>query len=345
MSWAKRRLEVRVLMVTPKLPNLHDAAPSPGIATMASVARQVRSLRQIGVEVEVVEVEGMARVRYLQTYPRMLRLASKADVIHGHYGYCGWLARAQVGAPVVVSFMGSDLLGVPRADGTLKPLSRVVARLDRWFARTVSAVIVKSPEMASVLRPVRALTIPNGVDLDEFCPVDRTDARMALGLDPTRRYVLFGGKPSNPRKGYPLARAAVERVSALLKEPVELLVLEGVSARDVPLYMSAAEALVMTSLIEGSPNVVKEAMASDLPVIAVPVGDVTDLLAGVEQCAVVPRDVEAIADALADVLQAGARSDGRAALVRLGLDAATVARRVLSVYEEVVSRSMKGVLA
>jgi glycosyltransferase involved in cell wall biosynthesis len=326
---------VRVLMVTPKLPDLGASGATPTVATMASVARQIRSLEAVGVEAEVLQIEGVPRLRYLQCYPRVVARSRAADVVHAHYGFSGWLARGQLGRPVVTSFMGTDVLGVPRGDGSLKPASRFAVHANRRLARLYDAVIVKSPEMAAAVAPVPAHVVPNGVDLDAFAPVPRAEARARLGIDPGRRYVLFGGKPSNPRKGYPLAKAAVDRAAALLGEPVELLVLEGVPASSVPLYMSASEALVMTSLIEGSPNVVKEALASDLPVVAVPVGDVAFLLEDVRGSVVVERDEEAVGAALAETLRAGAGSDGRAALRRKGLDSTSVAQRIVDIYRSV----------
>jgi glycosyltransferase involved in cell wall biosynthesis len=333
---------MRVLMVTPRIPDLSTPDPPTRVATMAPVARQIRSLRTVGVEVDVVQIEGLPRLRYAQSYPRVLARSRAADVVHGHYGYCGWLARGQLGRPVVVSFMGTDVLGVPRRGGGLKPSSRVVAQADRWLARHVDATIVKSPEMAEAVAPAPALVIPNGVDLTEFTPIPSADARRELGLDPAARYVLFGGNPSNPRKGHPLACAAVERAAELLGEPVELLVLRGVAAARVPLYMSAAEALLMTSLLEGSPNVVKEALACELPVVSVPVGDVPSLLEGVDGCVLAPREAEALAAGLVSVLRSGRRCEGRQALRRKGLDDESVARRVAGLYEEIAGNHRGG---
>jgi glycosyltransferase involved in cell wall biosynthesis len=96
--------------------------------------------------------------------------------------------------------------------------------------------------------------------------------------------------------------------------------------------MNACDAMLLTSLIEGSPNVVKEAMACNLPVVAVPVGDVPELLAGVPGYIVCPRDAQQLGDALAHVLASPPQAAGRAALEQKGLDLASVARRVLAVY-------------
>ncbi|MDP8924340.1 MAG: glycosyltransferase family 4 protein [Chloroflexota bacterium] len=102
--------------------------------------------------------------------------------------------------------------------------------------------------------------------------------------------------------------------------------------------MNACDVLLMTSLWEGSPNVVKEAMACDVPIVSVPVGDVPELLDGVEGCAVRPRDPRALGDALVEVLARREHPPTRAALVRKGLAMESVARRVLGIYRDVLGR-------
>ena len=323
---------MRVLMITPRLPTPSE----PG--TMAPVARQIESLRAAGADVDVLEVRGIRRLKYLQSFWRLWRMVPAADLIHAHYGYCGWLARAQIGTPVVVSFMGDDLLGTPDASGRAEPLSRLVVQADRWLARLVDAVIVKSAEMAGVVAPVRCHVIPNGVDLASFRPLDAVAARAMLGWPADARYVLFAGDPANPRKGFALAEAAVAHARTRTAEPIEVAVLADVAPDDVATLMNACDVLLMTSLWEGSPNVVKEAMACDLPIVSVPVGDVPELLDGVEGGTVRPRDPVALGDALVGVLMRPERPPTRAALIHKGLDMESVARRVMAVYREVLGR-------
>lgn len=323
---------MRILMVTPQLPTLDQ----PG--SMAPAARQMESVRAAGAQVAVLEIKGVRGLKYLQCLPRLWALARSVDLIHAHYGYCGWLACGQFGTPVVVSFMGDDLLGTPDAAGRVDPFSKVVVRANRRLAAAVDAVVVKSAEMAQVVAPVKAQVIPNGVDLQTFRPIDPYEARTALGLSESTRYVLFAGCPDNPRKGFALAQAAVMKAATGMVETVELVVAWGVPPDRMPLYMNACHALVMTSLWEGSPNVVKEALACNLPVVSVPVGDAAELLDGVDGCAICPRDAEALGTVLAQVLREGQRIAGRSALERKGLDQQSVARKIITIYEEVLAR-------
>ena len=149
--------------------------------------------------------------------------------------------------------------------------------------------------------------------------------------------MLFPGDPALRVKGHPLAVAAVtharERVG-----PIELVTLGDVPPARVPFYMNACDAVLLTSLHEGSPNVVKEALGCNVPVVSVRVGDTPLLLSGVDGCMLVDRDSEALGVALAEILTGSPRSAGRDALQRLGLDLTSVAREIVAVYERVLSR-------
>jgi glycosyltransferase involved in cell wall biosynthesis len=323
---------ISVLVVTVPLPSASDAN------TMAPLARQIASLRDEGVDVQVFEVEGAGKVRYFTSIPKLHRAIRAVDIVHGHFGYCGWLARFQWSKPIVVSFMGDDLLGTPGEDGQLGRMSVFMTRVNRYLARLVDAVIVKSAEMARVVAPVEASVVPNGVDLSVFEPMERTTAIERLDWDPEKRYVLFAGDPRNPRKQFSLASAATARASELMGEDLTLVPLSQVPAEQVPFYMSACEAMLMTSYVEGSPNVVKEAMACNLKVVSVEVGDVAELLEGLAGYRVLPRDADALAVGLQEVLGEPDTEDGRRGVIAQGLDLATVGRRVAGIYEQVLGR-------
>src|SRR5205814_8786336 len=161
----------------------------------------------------------------------------------------------------------------PRAGRVLQTLCRVVAV---W----PDAAIVVSGQMKAFLpRSVRPRVVPSGLDLNLCRPVPRDDARRRLGLPLDRRLVLFVGNPAEPRKRYPLACDALALLPRALS--AELLLAWGTPHSDMPLLMSAADALVFTSVQEGSPNSVKEALACNLPVVSVPVGDGPGRLQGI----------------------------------------------------------------
>jgi glycosyltransferase involved in cell wall biosynthesis len=325
--------KIKVLCITPRMPT----SDKPG--SMAPALRQIDSLRRLGIEVIVQDMKGIPVVKYGPAVPRMWTKLDQVDLIHAHFGYCGWIARMQWRRPVVVSFMGDDLLGTPTGSGSLTLLSRFMVNCNRLLARRVDQVIVKSREMAQVISPTSCHIIPNGVDLDLFRPMAKDEAKSRLGLDSKKRYILFPGDPSNPRKGYRLAWAATEETRRLTGLPIEILTLWGRQPDEVPWCMNACEAMWMTSLIEGSPNVVKEAMGCNLSVVGVPVGDVAELLSGLQGYFVCERDPQQLAKAMANVLQAKTKVHGREGLIQLGLSMEQVALRIRNVYLRALARS------
>src|SRR5205807_6700881 len=164
-------------------------------------------------------------------------------------------------------------------------------------------------------------------------PIPREEARARLGLPLDKRLVLFVGNPAVERKRYPLACEAVDILKRSL--PADLMVAWSGRHREVPVWMNACDVLVFTSMQEGSPNAVKEALACDLPVVSVPVGDVAQRIGGVAGCELCPDDKpESIAAALERVLRRGIRAAGRAAVQ--DLDERRLAQQVIDVYRSVL---------
>jgi glycosyltransferase involved in cell wall biosynthesis len=149
---------------------------------------------------------------------------------------------------------------------------------------------------------------------------------------------LFPGNPASKRKGFALAQRAIRAAQALFGQRLELVALWGIAPQHVPRTMNACDAMLMTSWLEGSPNVVKEALACNLPVVSVPVGDVADLLRGLEGYAVCRRDPTAIGQALVHILARARRGDGRSALRRRRLDLDSVALRIIGLYDQILAR-------
>ncbi|MEM9643401.1 MAG: glycosyltransferase [Planctomycetota bacterium] len=323
----------RVLMVCPELPSKSN----PG--SMAPAARQIESIRRLGIHTDIVDMRGIPKLKYALALRKIRSVAKRTDVIHAHFGFCGWLARiATIGIskPIVMSFMGDDLLGTPREDGTLERLSKVFVRWNLHLAKKMDQVIVKSQEMAEVINPTACTVVPNGVDLEKFRPIDSVRARQKVGLPKSGHLVLFPGNPDNPRKGHSLAKASVDRAAAVLGEPIDLIPLWNVDPWEVPYYMNACDLMLMTSFIEGSPNVVKEALACDVPVIGVDVGDVRQMLAGVQACSCCDRDPNLISREIVRTLQNHPPCDGREILIRRGLDLESVAERVHEIYKQAI---------
>jgi glycosyltransferase involved in cell wall biosynthesis len=166
--------------------------------------------------------------------------------------------------------------------------------------------------------------------------MEKQEARQILGWSPSSKVVLFVTVGGHPRKRLDLAQKAVEKINGRMGD-VTLRVTQGVPHDRVPIWMNAADVLILTSVHEGSVNAVKEAMACNLPIVSVDVGDVRERLAGVRMCSIAEANPVALANALADLLYLGQRSDGRDHLGNLTTVA--IATRLKQFYREALGRA------
>jgi glycosyltransferase involved in cell wall biosynthesis len=319
---------MRVLMITSEWPTPSHPEWVPFLV------REVEALRQHDVQVDVYPFRGgMHPFNYMRAWQQVSRkLHHKGyDLVHAQFGQSGLLATFPRRQLVVVSYRGSDLNGI-FINGKMTVAGWLLRKVSQLVALRADEIILVSADLARYLPRKRYHVIPSGLDMELFHPIDQSEARAKLNLAPDRQYVLFAGSRRNPIKRYALARAAVDRLAT---EQVELLVAEAVTPELMPYYMNAADVLLLTSSREGSPNVVKEALACNLPVVSVDVGDVRERMSSVEGCVVCENDrVDTIAAALRQVLQSGERVSGRDAVRHL--DIRTTTQQIIGVYQKVL---------
>jgi teichuronic acid biosynthesis glycosyltransferase TuaC len=161
----------------------------------------------------------------------------------------------------------------------------------------------------------------------------RDEARARIGLPEDKRLVLWAGEYFRPEKRWDIVQEAM----ALLKagDPnAELVLLSGHSHDDVPVYMNAADVLLLVSDAEGSPMVVKEAMACNVPVVSTAAGDVANVIGRTEGCFVTSQEPRDVVEKLKLALAFGRRTNGREAVQDMELD--EISRRIIAVYEGLV---------
>jgi glycosyltransferase involved in cell wall biosynthesis len=310
---------VNVVCVT----NMYPTPAEPGLGLF--VKRQVDGLRALGVGVAVIAFDGRSDKR---AYGRAARVLARvvrerdADLVHAHYGLTGAVALSQRHAPVVTTFHGSDV-GYVRWQA---PISWLVAR------RCRAPVFVNAGGARRLGLP-DAPVICAGVDTELFAPIDRTEARRALGWDAERPYVLFPGARESAVKRADLFDAAVREAQRERPDLVPV-VLDGYSRADVPVVMNAVDVTLMTSDSEGAPVTIKESLACTTPVVSVAVGDVPEVIASLPGCAIAPRDARALAQG---VLRAvGADRDPALRARAEEFSEPRMARRTLDLYEAIL---------
>jgi glycosyltransferase involved in cell wall biosynthesis len=311
--------------------------PTPENPAFGSFVRtQVEALKQAGVQIELLLLTGRPRKLI---YPKGVielhrRLADNPiDLVHAHYSYVGMVARAQWKVPVVVTYHGDDLLGtVANQRGEHTRSSRFIVAAGQALGQMVDAAIVQTEEMACKIKSkTRVYVVPHEVDFDLFRPIDKAYARTVLGLDPHQKYLLFAAKPETHVKNYPFAKAVADQLAQ--RDPsVELLVVHKETQERLTLFMNACDALIFPSFQEGSPNIVKQAMACNLPIVATKVGDVQEIIGRTKGCYICKLDVVEFVEKLGQILHHPERTEGRAHIRHFA--SPLVTQKIIRVYEE-----------
>lgn len=309
---------MKVLVIT----NMYPTPEMPSFGTF--VEKQVESIRKEGVEVDVFLVNGRKNsLNYLWAFPRLWArlLTHRYDLIHAHYVLSGLIARAQFLHPVILTHHGGEVFRGWQA------------RASRMITPLVDRAIVVSPEMQEKGRMPNSYVIPCGIDFDLFRPMPQKQAREELNLPKDKKLVLWAGEYFRPEKRFDIVEQSIDRLSQKVSD-VELVVVTGKPLSQVPTYMNACDVLLLVSNVEGSPMVIKEAMACNLPVVSVPVGDVPEVIGTTEGCYLCSQEPENAAEQLELALQRGRRTDGRQKIEHMELG--NISRRIITIYKELM---------
>jgi teichuronic acid biosynthesis glycosyltransferase TuaC len=236
-------------------------------------------------------------------------------------GYAAVRIGRALGIPAVVTAVGSDINRIPDPIG--RRLTRSTLR-NAAFVSTVSDDL-RVKALALGADPIRTQTKLNGCDTTIFYPRDRREARQALNIDPDAKVIVYVGR-LDLRKGL---MELIDAVAQLIPQHSDLrcyivgdgpdkpALLEAIArynvaaqitiapscpTAQVALWMGAADLVTLPSYNEGCPNVVVEALAAGRPVVATNVGGIPELVDNSGGRLVPPRDVPALANALAEVL-------------------------------------------
>jgi glycosyltransferase involved in cell wall biosynthesis len=310
---------VRVLVVTNFVPDA--AAPQRG----RWVRDQVEAMRELGIEVEVFSFPPGSR-RYMPATRQLRKLLRRErfDLVHAHYGLPGWCAQLAGARPLIVSFHGTDV-----RHWLVGALSRRLA----WRVDLVAAVsrALYSPEDGRPgLPPVPgSAVLPCGPDLGRFGPTPRAEARRRLDLDPDRPFLFFPASPSRAEKRHDRAAELARACDA------QLLGGGSIDPDQMPLWINAANAVLVTSDYEGFGLAALEALACDVPVLSTPVGIAPYALRGVDGALCAPFDLDLWAAVVKPHLEAPdprVKGAGRVA----SLSAVRMAERTIVAYRDVL---------
>ena len=321
---------IRVLYVVPGVK---------GGSSMVFAHNEIARLASLGLETRTFMFDAGANPlrAFLRAWElRRLVREYRPDIVHAHYGsLTAFVCAVATRSPLVITCRGSDLNPSPM-DGPLRSAAQTL--LSHLALLRASAIICVSRHLRDRLwwRKEKAVVIPTGINMEPFRPIPRGEARRQLDWQDGERVALFNAGRAPKVKRLDLAETSVAVMRELIGD-VRLVVLRGqVPHEQMPLYLSGADCLLVTSDYEGSPDIIKEALACALPIVSVDVGDVSERLDGVRPSRIVPRDPHAIGSAAAEIVLSEQRSNGRD--VVKDISATAVRDRIVEVYRRVLGR-------
>ena len=308
------------------------------------VEQQIKALKNTGLDIGVLVVDrsqkGMGVYLGLTQQLRDAISDSQPDLVHCMYG--GVMAhiatRTIKDRPVIISFCGSDLLGERLCGPVRRLISSYGIHCSYRAAKKADGIIVKSKNLRDALPSdlprSKVRILPNGVDLNRFKRLDRGSCRQQLGWRHDCLHVLFPKNTRDPQTRADLARAAV-KIIQISGVNVDIHHLQSIPHEEIPVWLNASDAVVLTSIHEGSPNIIKEALACDVPIVSVDVGDVRERIRGIHGCYIALPTANDLASKLQLVAGGPRRVAGGVAVKELSLE--RISARLAEFYNDVLT--------
>jgi len=290
------------------------------------VKAQGESLIKKGLKIDYFLIKGKGLKSYFKHIFLLRKFVKDKNYViyHAHYSFCGYVAALAGLKPLVVSLMGSDV-------------KRILLQnffLFLFYKLFWDLTIVKSADMKKSLQFNKIIVLPNGVDSKLFNQSDKIIAKKKLKWDQQKKHILFPANPCRTEKNFKLAKSAFD--SLFLKD-VELHTLINVPYEIMPFYYNASDVILLTSLWEGSPNVIKESLACNTVVVSTNVGDVMEIIRDIEGCFITTFEVNDVADKLKLALKFNNKINSREKIHHLFSE--IIAEKLISYYKQFVNRS------
>lgn len=285
----------------------------------AFIYEQVEALKKLGLQFDYFLITKKGFSGYLKHYRLLKKVLGKShyDLIHAHNGLSGFIANIQNKVPVVTTYHGSDI-------------NLFYLRLISYFSilRSSQNIFVSSRQRRKIIINRKSNIIPCGVDLKMFYPY------LSLKGDSTKQKgkILFSSSFSISVKNYPLANEAIRMID---EDNIELIELKNRSREEVCELMNTSDLLLLTSFCEGSPIVIKEAMACNCPIVSTDVGDVREIIGHTEGCHITSFDRSDVARKIKlglDFSRIIGRTNGLQRILDLKLDSDSIAKRIIEIY-------------
>lgn len=289
------------------------------------IKNQGESIIKQGVDLRFFTIKGKGIKGYIKNIKPLNHFLKENDfdVVHAHYSLSAFVASLAAAKPLVVSLMGDDV--------NSQKYFKVIIRIFNFLSW--SKIIVKSKDMKASLGIQNVDVIPNGVDFSSFRAIDKRDCQLQLKWDSNKQHILFAANPDRFDKNYKM----VEQAFAIINNSnIEIHCLKNIPNKDVPIYHNAADVVILTSFSEGSPNVIKEAMACNRPIVATDVGDIKEVIGKTDGCFITSFNVDDIVRNIGFALSFGKATTGRNDIKHL--ESGIVAKKIMSIYNKIIKQ-------
>lgn len=285
------------------------------------------------VEVEYYQINGRdSKWNYIKSLKGIRHLIKEhsVDIIHIHHGLSGLflLFGIRPKQPVILTMHGGD---IQPEQG-----QKINVAITHRVLKLVNFAITLNERMDGIVKrycPNTAI-IPCSINLNYFKPSDRKEERV--------KKIIFGSSPSREVKNYPLFAKTIDILKNKYNYQIETVLFDGISKEQVLQHYQNCDMLLLTSISEGSPGVIKEAMACNLKIVSTNVGDVAVNLKGVKNTAVsathTPEELAGLCDKCFRNSISGI--EGREKLIQLGLDDKSITDKLVSIYKKLINNNL-----
>jgi len=293
------------------------------------IQEQIVSIITLGLQVDKFLIKGKGLIGYIVNFFKLLKKISQyqPNIIHAHYGFSGLLSVLQFKVPVIITFHGCDVNDKKE---------RFISKLAAFFAKHVIFVEEGMVKKMNYFNKNNYAVIPCGINLNDFLPENKTVVRVRLNWSSEYYHVIFASAFDIPVKNAKLAQMVIDGFNL----PIIFHELKNLTRSEVRDYLNAGDFLLLTSIREGSPMVIKEALACNCPIVATDVGDIRKMISNIPGCFITSLDPNDVKEKILEEIKfinSNQRIKGRAQIEKMNLSNNMIVERINEIYQKVLS--------
>ncbi len=294
---------------------------------MPFITEQGDELVRQGIGVDYFPVKGKGLIGYMKNLNDLNKKikSGKYQLIHAHYGLSGALSVLQCKLPVIITFHNGETLSFK--GNLISSIASLISAYNIYVAQHIY-------DLTFFKNKKKYCVIPCGITLNDITLTPKENAIREMKLPVNKTNILFGGSFSNLRKNYPLAKEAIEFLEK--KDNINLIELKGFSREQVTMLLCGCDLLLLPTKSEGSPQIIKEAMACNCPIVATNVADIAEITANTQGCFITGFEPSEVARAIDNAINFNKRTDGRSKMSKY--ENSVIVGEIIEIYKKVVQQ-------